>query len=503
MPALSSVVSTYLTAVKTALQTGSDLGSNVRGAAMNYLRASDMATVLDLLQSAMTQTTNLTVVSGTTRSLTDSAATFVASTQIGNTVVFNGNVTAALAGVTAVVRANNTTTLAFEDTLSAAPAAGDTYKIRGTMFDKWISDLREGKNLADSPAGNLLGDYRSAFGGLLAGLERLGASPTERAQGSLVLSPGSTSSVVNLATAVRPDELKGKHVTLRTARRTVTANDESSMTLNTPVSTPGDLMSAFVTGTTEAPYNFAPGATLVVDVDAVGDDTATFDATAAVVTGSTSETFALTNGWTLLVSVDGGAAQTATFNTGDFANIALATAAEVATVINADIAGVLAADAAGSVEITSDTLGTGSNVTITGGLAAAALGLTAATDTGTGDVANIDAVTFAEVKTVVEADIPGLTVVDSGSGKVSIVSDSTGTSSSIAVDASSTLDTVLGLSNTLASGISTSAVTVPISAEMAPSSTNSHAGGQPGENRIMADLINQLQTAVVAFTLPT
>jgi len=71
MPVLSTVVTDYLTAIKDSLKLGTDLGSDVRGAAMNYLRAQDMATVLDLLQDAMDQDTPLTVVDGTASSLQD------------------------------------------------------------------------------------------------------------------------------------------------------------------------------------------------------------------------------------------------------------------------------------------------------------------------------------------------------------------------------------------------------------------------------------------------
>jgi len=71
MPALPSVVTTFLTRLKSSLSQGSDLGSNVRGAAQNYLLAQDLAAALDLLQDAMDQSTPLTVVDGTTSSLQD------------------------------------------------------------------------------------------------------------------------------------------------------------------------------------------------------------------------------------------------------------------------------------------------------------------------------------------------------------------------------------------------------------------------------------------------
>jgi hypothetical protein len=78
MPALPTVVTDFLTSIKNSLSQGSDLGSNVTGAAQNYLRAQDMATVLELLQDAMDQTATMTVVdavgdTATTRSFQDGA----------------------------------------------------------------------------------------------------------------------------------------------------------------------------------------------------------------------------------------------------------------------------------------------------------------------------------------------------------------------------------------------------------------------------------------------
>ena len=88
---------------------------------------------------------------------------------------------------------------------------------------------------------------------------------------------------------------------------------------------------------------------------------------AAVYTSGNAETYALTNGDTLDLSVDGGVPVTVTFNAGDFANIALATAAEVAAVIQATVAGITAADNGGFVEITTNGTGPGASLLATGG----------------------------------------------------------------------------------------------------------------------------------------
>jgi phage tail sheath protein FI len=206
-----------------------------------------------------------------------------------------------------------------------------------------------------------------------------------------------------------------------------------------------------VTGSLTAPFDLEPGDTLDVDVDAGGPTTATFNATAASVTGSNTETFVLADGQTLIVAIDGGGNQTITFNTAEFSAIGAALAAEVAAVINAEATGLSAGVSAGAVVITSDSRGTGSSVDIIGGTAAATLGFAVALTSGTGNVVDIDAVTVAEIKTVVEAAVAGLTVNDV-SGAVQIVSNTTGASSSINVAASSTADDELGLDNATHSG---------------------------------------------------
>lgn len=252
MPALATVVTNYLTAVKDALKQGTDLGSSVRGAAQNYLRAQDMATVLDLLQQALSQSSALTTVSGTTTSVTDGAATFDVDSQIGNVVVFAGNTTAALAGVERRVVANDATTLTFSsyDPLPAAPAAGDEYTIRGEMFQDYIDDLREEKSLADSPAGSVYGHNRVAVAALVRGIELLGGTLSKISMGTMDTGTGSTESVLVVdnrgAGDMRIDGLRGLEATVSGETRIIVANDETTLTLSS------DLSSAPSSGTAVA-----------------------------------------------------------------------------------------------------------------------------------------------------------------------------------------------------------------------------------------------------------
>lgn len=118
-----------------------------------------------------------------------------------------------------------------------------------------------------------------------------------------------------------------------------------------------------------------------LQLDLVTEDI--LDAAAGACVSGNSEPFALADGETLDVEVDGGPTQVVTFNDPDFADIANATAAEVANVLNGALTGASAADVAGTVVITSDTFGASSSVEITGGTGAAAFAFPGGPCTGT------------------------------------------------------------------------------------------------------------------------
>lgn len=221
---------------------------------------------------------------------------------------------------------------------------------------------------------------------------------------------------------------------------------KGSVTVQTPSTGP---TSAVVTGTETEPFDLEPG-NLTIDVDGGGGVAAAFTAVAAEETAVNAGTYALADGETLTVSVDQGSVQTITFLAAEFSNIAAATASEVVDVINAKISGAFADLDGGNPRITSDTRGTDSYVQITGGTANTALGFPTVEIQGTGNVGNIDFVTVAEVKAVVEAAVAGVTVTDV-SGAVKIASDTTGPSSSLQIS-SSDIQTAIGLSTATATG---------------------------------------------------
>jgi flagellar hook protein FlgE len=79
----------------------------------------------------------------------------------------------------------------------------------------------------------------------------------------------------------------------------------------------------------------------------------------------------------MTIRVDGGASQSVTFNSADFANIAAATAAEVAAVINTNVTGVTASDSGGAIRIMTAAKGENASIDIDDGtgMPAAAMGL--------------------------------------------------------------------------------------------------------------------------------
>lgn len=211
--------------------------------------------------------------------------------------------------------------------------------------------------------------------------------------------------------------------------------------------TPGG--KATVLGTGVFPLNLDPGQTVIIDVDAAGDATATFDAVAAKHTAA-SGTFAAMAAETMEVrfSVGGVAGDWQTVTFGTEATIQLAV-----DLINAQLTGGYAkAQGAQDVDLFSDGKGTGAKVetqNVAVGIVTK-LGIAdAGDDDGTGDVSDINAVTFAEAKTVIEADVSdSLCVEEDGKMRVSSDTVTIGANSKLEVSGG-TARTIFGFDTTL------------------------------------------------------
>jgi hypothetical protein len=173
---------------------------------------------------------------------------------------------------------------------------------------------------------------------------------------------------------------------------------------------------ASITGVASFAYNLEPSEILSLDIGA-GPVSATFTATAATVTGIGGVFPTLfVGGETLTIGYDGTPDFTVTFLAAD------QTALQVAARINAYAGFAFADVSGGQVRFTSIQRGQGAQVRIVSGSAGVltALGLTAATTIGTGNVGNIDAVLFTEIKTIVQAAVAGTLVEQDSQGRLRI-----------------------------------------------------------------------------------
>lgn len=208
-----------------------------------------------------------------------------------------------------------------------------------------------------------------------------------------------------------------------------------------------------------APYSLADGDTLSFSVDGGGSDVATFNAAAATRTAGTTGTYNLSaGGETLTVAIDGGAVQTVTFQTSMFAVPAAATASEVAIAMGAQLTGCSVDVDSNAPRITSDRLGTGSGVNVTGGTAnAGTLDFVTGNVAGSGDAADASAITIPELKILIEGDVAGVTASDEG-GFLAVTTNTSGSAGSIQVEAVSTGDDELGFDNASYPGTDAGAV---------------------------------------------
>lgn len=235
---------------------------------------------------------------------------------------------------------------------------------------------------------------------------------------------------------------------------TTKTSEAATLTLATPsvAASAGAVLASNV-----GPYDLSPGDTLVISIDGGGSATATFSATAASRTSGSTGNVALSNNDTLQLSINGGTTLTKSFLSSEFSNIGTATPSEIINSINAFLAannaGALATVSAGAVVITSNRRGTSSGVNIIGGTANAGgkLNFTTGNQAGTGNVADIDAVTVAEIETIVEGAVAGAVVTNVG-GAAQIATNTLGAGGSIQVLASSTADDELGFDNAVHAG---------------------------------------------------
>lgn len=166
------------------------------------------------------------------------------------------------------------------------------------------------------------------------------------------------------------------------------------------------------------------------------------------------------SGDTITLQLDGADNLTFTILEADYADLNAATAAELIAAINGQLTDVTAS---GDLTLTNNRGGgTSYSIEVTGGTVdSTVLNFAGGAVNGSGDAADSQAVTVAELETLFEADIVGIAVTNVG-GAAQLAGVSNGSAFTLQVQAASTLDTKLGLSNLLATGTDAATATLTL-----------------------------------------
>jgi phage tail sheath protein FI len=206
------------------------------------------------------------------------------------------------------------------------------------------------------------------------------------------------------------------------------------------------------------PAVLAAGDTFLGKVDGGGAVTATVTAVAASKTGAAATYGAGAGGDTMVVSITGvlgGANQTID------TSAAVGTEAGYLASINSQLIGGSVVDSGGQLKIQTDQKGSGAagSVVSYGGAAAAKIGIaTGAFTAGTGNVANVAAVTAAELAAILTAaPYTGSTIVANANNSITWTSGTTGASSSVQFSSGTGVSKITGLDNAVHSGAASGA----------------------------------------------
>jgi len=218
------------------------------------------------------------------------------------------------------------------------------------------------------------------------------------------------------------------------------------------------------TGTVAGPWNLDSGDDLVIhcDEDGGGPDTATFTGTPALIAGGVWVGGLLAADQIVIKTDKDPDNQTVIFSGGE-------TFPQTLALLNA-VAGMQAIDSGGggtNIDLQSDTEGTNGSIQIVSesppGVAAKIGHVVAAAVTGGGNIGDIDAATFTELKGIIEAAVinplTGVTVSEEVGGFMTITSNKVGggVTSSIMIEVASTADAKFGFDNVLHTGSPVSA----------------------------------------------
>jgi uncharacterized protein len=223
---------------------------------------------------------------------------------------------------------------------------------------------------------------------------------------------------------------------------TVTAATARATLLSAPTPSPAEVIGA------PLPLELAPGVQLVVAEGGTAPVAIAFEAEPAAARATLAGPFALPEGAEFEVSTLGELPEVYVVDAGDFVDVGAATPSELALALGDAFDAVTArVDADGHLVLESGARGAGAVLHVRDGAVATALGLPTAPVAGSGNVADISAVTLDDVRQLVEAHHPGLRVTQAPSGALRLATGAVGPSARLQVvpptDPAFGLDTAL------------------------------------------------------------
>ena len=172
IPALYDV---QLNLITSALRPKENVSTKTAAAGDLFVIGNRVADFLRLLTD-LVDAGPLTATGGTATSVVDTGAYTGVGYLTGSVVIFQGNVTAALANVSAKVISNTVNDLIFNaGDLPAAPQAGDNYIIEFAIVDKYLSEVAGQKGYGSSQS-NPYGYGPSLIGALNLLISQLGGT---------------------------------------------------------------------------------------------------------------------------------------------------------------------------------------------------------------------------------------------------------------------------------------------------------------------------------------
>jgi len=148
---IPAILDTQLANLKASVLPHTDATTHTAAATDLFVRGNRVGDLLRCLTALIDTTGLLAVAIGSSTTAVKTAGAFTrVNSLVGAKVTFLGDVTPALAGVTAFVVSNTTNTLNLNKVLPSAPGDNDTFSVEYAAVDAEIDSMSGGKGLGDS-----------------------------------------------------------------------------------------------------------------------------------------------------------------------------------------------------------------------------------------------------------------------------------------------------------------------------------------------------------------